>query len=251
MSVRNSECIWSNDHNFDFSKNLGVMSAAPPDPCPSYWECLTELDKTSYVLLRNTLSSPVCKNRRNRSAQTFQEIIDTIKAFVIRNDQEDINRGMVCGLVWIGDYVAINIRQLRLLLSKCKSSINGSFQMIGYSSVPSSAEATTLLINQFPFMKNSFSEMRQWTLRQQSTTNKLSEILLTKGKCEFLTPPPDLKSNEEGFELRMGDDMHSAPETVPSCDIGDIFSSGQNEFGFWDRLGIFEGNEENFFPNSP
>ena len=143
------------------------MESENPEPRPKYWELLSEPDKRSYSFLRQTLASPTCKNRRNRSAQTFLEILEGIKTFVVRGDEKgDHDRSLVCGICWLNDKIAINTRQLRLILSKCKSSINGSFQQLGYGTIPTGADSSAELVKFFPELENNFSELRQWTVRQ-------------------------------------------------------------------------------------
>lgn len=159
-----------------------------PDPCPKYWELLNEQDKLSYKYLRQTLASPRCKNRRNRSAKTFNDILEAIKKYVVRGDGHDHDRALVCGVCWLRNSIAINTRQLRLILSKCKSSINGSFQTLGYGTIPNGTESTAELIKYFPEFESNFPELRQWTVRQQSnnaaTPSKLSDII-----SQTLAPP--------------------------------------------------------------
>ena len=138
---------------------------------PKYWELLSTCDQESYGYLQKTLSSPACKNRRNHSNETFSDILDTIKKFVIRNDENDWKRALVCGVGWIENGIAVNTRQLRLLIAKCKSSINGSFQALGYGSVPTSAETASALVKLFPFLKNAFPELRQWSVRLEGGAN--------------------------------------------------------------------------------
>ncbi|KAH0802455.1 potassium/sodium hyperpolarization-activated cyclic nucleotide-gated channel 1 [Histomonas meleagridis] len=154
---------------------------------PNYWELLTEEDKVRYLELQKKFSSSEYKNRRNKSKETFQTLIDQIKSFVVRDDGNIIQRSLVCGIVWLDHGIAINTHQLCLLTDKCKSSINGSFQLIGYGTVPVGAESSSDLINTFPFLKNNFPELRQWTIRQR------------------VEPAPSLKIQEEspapnGFE---------------------------------------------------
>ena len=50
---------------------------------PKYFEQLNENDKDEYQKLRVKLNSPAWKNRRNRSLETFQNIIDVVKNFAI------------------------------------------------------------------------------------------------------------------------------------------------------------------------
>ena len=143
------------------------MESENPEPRPMYWDLLSEPDKRSYLFLRQTLASPTCKNRRNRSAQTFSEILEGIKTFVVRGEEKgDHDRSLVCGICWLNDKIAINTRQLRLILSKCKSSINGSFQQLGYGTIPTGADSSTELVKYFPELENNFPQLRQWTVRQ-------------------------------------------------------------------------------------
>ena len=56
---------------------------------PQFFELLNKEDKKQYLYMRVTLSSPVCKNRRNHSTQTFELILQMIKNFAVRNDCDD------------------------------------------------------------------------------------------------------------------------------------------------------------------
>lgn len=185
------------------------------DELPRFFELLSESDKEEYHQLRKSLNSPNCKNRRNKSIQTFREIITSIKTFVIKGDSEDKNRSLVCGTIWLNEGIAINTHQLRLLMSKCKSSINGSFQAMGYETIPTGADSAGELISLYPFMKNNFMELRQWTVRYKSGGN---DHLLSPKKPEkkadrkshnskhsesrMITPPPDLSEIASSLEIQ-------------------------------------------------
>ncbi|MDR2372591.1 MAG: hypothetical protein LBD77_00510 [Bifidobacteriaceae bacterium] len=132
---------------------------------PKYWELLSREDQVSYAALQREFAEPSRKNRRNRSLQTFGEIIDAVKRFVVRCDNNDWRRALVCGICWFESAVAINTRHLRLLISKCKSSINGSLQLLGYGIPTSGAECTAEIVRCLPILKDNFAELRQWTLR--------------------------------------------------------------------------------------
>jgi hypothetical protein len=151
---------------------------------PKYWDLLSTDDQHQYTALQEMVSAPVRKNRRNRSLQTFGEIIDAIKAFVMRNDSEDWKRALVCGICWLGadGPIGINTRQLRLLVSKCKSSINGSFQLLGFGNVSAGTDCSVSISKIFPVLKDSFTELRQWTLRQAAVNQA----------DKFISPAPDV-----------------------------------------------------------
>lgn len=151
---------------------------------PQYWTLLSEKDQQDYIELRDQLFNPQYKNRRNQSNEVFKNVIDLIKRFVVKNDENDWKRSLVCGTIWLKDSIAINTHQLRLLVDKCKSSINGSFQAIGYSTIPAGTDSAKELIAKFPFMRDNFGELRQWTIRQKSNTVSIQE-----------TPKEEIKSS--------------------------------------------------------
>jgi hypothetical protein len=143
-----------------------AVAAAPEQPLPGYWERLSKEDQKQYLQLRTELSSPVFSNQRGRSAAQFNGILGMIKSFVVRGNASDANRALVCGIHWLAGAIAVNIRQLQLLTSKCKSSINGSLSHLGYGTVPAREHPTSVLTATFPWMKDSYSELRRWTVRQ-------------------------------------------------------------------------------------
>jgi hypothetical protein len=74
-------------------------------------------------------------------------------------------RSLVCGIIWCRDAIAINTKQLCILLDKCKSSVNTGFTAIGYRTVLENPEVAVTLARTYPFMRSDFSQTRQWTFR--------------------------------------------------------------------------------------
>lgn len=142
---------------------------------PIYWDKLSDAERKEYNEMKKAISSPACKTRRSKSVETFADVLETIKAYVMRGDEGDMIRGIVCGMYWSKDGdLAINTRQLRTLLNKCKSSINGSLQSLGYVSPHSTADTPSTIIGIFPFWKDNFRELRQWTIRRKLNKSKIS-----------------------------------------------------------------------------
>ena len=137
---------------------------------PLFWEFLSDIDKKSYTQMRIAFSSRACKHRRHHSNELNREIVNSIKNFVVRNDPDDWKRALVTGIVWLPNAIAINTRQLRLLLSKCKSSINALFQNMGYVTIPTTTDYSSSLIQYFPVLKDNFGELRKWTIRLNNHT---------------------------------------------------------------------------------
>lgn len=164
---------------------------------PNYFNQLTEEEKKEYLELRQRLSMPGCKNRRNKSNETFMDIIKTIKKFVNGNSEREIERSLVCGIVWLDNGIAINTHQLSLITNKCKSSINGSFQALGYGTTPTGTESSTELIAKFSFMKKNFGELRQWTVRKKLCDNQSAPLKLTDLVKKRIGGEEDMTAPEE------------------------------------------------------
>lgn len=140
---------------------------------PKFWGILSDSDRALYGLMRVTMASPNHKNQRNRRIETFSDSLAIIKGFSMRGDDHDWRRCLVCGVAWLPEGLAINTHQLRLLVFKCKSSINGSLQKMGYASSLGRTETTNAMIRAFPALKNNTSELRQWTVRVHENESRL------------------------------------------------------------------------------
>ena len=148
---------------------------------PQYWELLGEADRREYLKIQSEFSSSNPENRKYKSTKIFRDFIDRLKGFVKQDNVFDKNRALVCGIYWFGNSIAINTRQLMVLISKCKSSINGSFQALGYGTIPPGTNSSFALIRLFPHLAKNFGELRQWTIRQliNKSPNKSSSIETT------------------------------------------------------------------------
>jgi hypothetical protein len=88
---------------------------------------LSDADKLTFVQLKAIISSTTGKSPQTRHAMVFADTLEVIRTFIVRNNKDDKIRSLVCGIYWIPGGIPINIHQLRPLVPKCKSSINGSF----------------------------------------------------------------------------------------------------------------------------
>lgn len=140
----------------------------PKGPVPEYWELLSDTDKVIYLRLKADFAAGGTRPIRNNRLATFEEIVENIHQFAERGDENDWRRFLVCGVCWMDNAIAINTRQLRLLISKCKSSINGSLQKMGYTTHMSHSESWKILFSRIPLLKDHFMELRQWTIRYKS-----------------------------------------------------------------------------------
>jgi hypothetical protein len=166
---------------------------------PQYWELLSDADKTTYLQLKHDFTEAGLKRGRNTRLETFDGILDTIRHFAERSDENDWRRFLVCGVCWLDNGIAINTRQLRILLSKCKSSINGSLQKMGYTTSASHSESWKILFRHIPLLKDHFSELRQWTIRCRGPPALSAQIMAMPMPLELaVVPIPPVEPGPRG-----------------------------------------------------
>ena len=176
---------------------------------PKFWNLLPESDKISYMNMRSRFAFTSSQNQRNKRVSTFNEILQAIHRFCIQHDKNDWIRCFVCGVMWLKEGIAINNQQMRILISKCKSSINGSLLRIGYVNSLGRTETAAAMIKAVPLLKDNTSELRQWTVRTKSIQKPLIQVILTSKKKEdpefddwiSSIPKYDEDENDNSFEI--------------------------------------------------
>lgn len=190
---------------------------------PLYWWLLTKQDLHQYNCLRLALTSSESKNQRNRRIATFTEAIEAVRVFAIRGDQYDRFRCLVCGIAWLPEGLAINTHQLKLLISRCKSSINGSFQKLGFTEKLGRLAAANALISVYPFLNENTSELRKWSVRRRPTN---------------VAPVVDEKQAESASSTsNEGEEEKQSPAKNESEQKPDI----------WDQIEMVDGQENSFW----
>jgi hypothetical protein len=140
--------------------------------------------------------------------------------------------------------IAINNHQLRFLTSKCKSSINGLLQSMGYGTVPSGSDPARALAEFLPPVRGNFAELRKWTVRQKaSLTAAPGDVAVGEPAppLEFVTPPPDLDRPDNWFGTEIGTEGPKEPTTFaePSpLEMAKLGEQADGPFG-WDDLCFF------------
>jgi len=135
---------------------------------PKYFEFLDINDQETYNRMRSEFMTSEHKYNRGKRVEHFETCLLEIRKFCIRGDQNDWKRFLVCGICWCPSLLAVNTRQLRLLLDKCKSSINGALSKMGYSTTTIKGECSNELLNAIPFLRGNYVEQRQWSIRSRS-----------------------------------------------------------------------------------
>ena len=168
---------------------------------PAHYDILTDEDKAGYQELRKSLQSAFSlAPRSSKISDSFESVVEQLRRYIICGDASaELRRSLVCGIMWIDNVIAINTRQLCIIVGKCKSSVNSGLQAIGYTTIPTDANTATALTKAFPFMKSDFGEMRQWTFRLMPAMHKD----MTAYEPSNFSPPPDDLPTSSHFSLDM------------------------------------------------
>ena len=161
---------------------------------PKYYNDLRTPDQILYTELKLKCSSAENRYQYNHSLDTFQNILNEIKTYCIKNDNEDWKRCLVCGICWLeDDNIAINTAQLSLLFAKCKAAINGSFRTLGYETVSSKKNISSELHKFIPILITDYQENRQWSIRKRSRSENNTPFMESNHNINLpLTPEVDL-----------------------------------------------------------
>lgn len=164
---------------------------------PKHWDLLCESDKKVYRQIFEALSAPTNRNKRNKKIADFTEVIEAIEIFENTDSTDKWKRCLVCGVCRLSNGIAVNIAQLRRLVLKCKSSINGSLKGMGYDIVLSKPSACEELLKTIPFLRNNPAELRQWTVRLRSHQPKHEQLAdMTMPQVDLASECSDLPSVE-------------------------------------------------------
>jgi hypothetical protein len=130
-----------------------------------YWDFLSPADKEVYKRINAALAAPTNRSKRNKRVDDFKEILEAIEMFEDSDEEHRWARCLVCGVCKIPHGIAVNTTQLKRLVFKCKSSINGSLKRLGWGQVLSKPPAYEALLDRIPYLRDHPAEARQWTVR--------------------------------------------------------------------------------------
>jgi hypothetical protein len=143
-----------------------LMCAADLPAKPQHFALLSADDAIAYNRLHCSFQQCIRKSARGERVAEFQHHLDQIRAFIQRTDTEDWKRSLVCGVIFLDHALCINIQQLRILIGRCKSSINGSLQMLGYSAQPQIHGVEIDLSARIPGLQLDIEEIKKWSVRR-------------------------------------------------------------------------------------
>jgi hypothetical protein len=136
---------------------------------PDFFQLLSDADKAGYIGLKTIVSSNGTRYNRNQRIVTFAKNMDDIRYYCEVTPDQSSLRCLACGVCWLGsDVIAVNTHQLRLLIGKSKSSINGVLAKMGYTTpIQKDADDATIM-DRLPLLTTSHHQMRRWTIRRKA-----------------------------------------------------------------------------------
>jgi hypothetical protein len=131
-------------------------------------------DQAEFIHLVANFASSEDRNKRNLGLSTFVKHLGIIHSFVCRGDAQDALRGAVCGIEFGEHSFLINTRQLKKLMFRSKSCMNGCFQRLGYTVCRSARDLGTVFSRLFPLLSPQSFSSRQWCVRRAGESSVVS-----------------------------------------------------------------------------
>jgi hypothetical protein len=161
-----------NDHDcaksFHFLESMTIIRL--PFQEPVHWHFLSEIDKEGYHELRNRFQEDVGKVRKGERLDSFADCLQRLRHYIESDPDDSWKRSLVCGIFFLSRALALNIQQLRILLGKCKSSINGSLQQLGYNARPAGQLPDQELLDRLPPTFHDVGFLKKWSFRFKNWT---------------------------------------------------------------------------------
>jgi hypothetical protein len=124
------------------------------------------------------------KSKKGERLDDFTDRIEKVHLFIDREPFESWKRSLVCGIFFLSDALALNIQHFRILIGKCKSSINGSLQQLGYHAQFPVDLLEQQLLARLPLNFRASGDLKKWTFRV-----KKSEAISVP-RTPFVVPLP-------------------------------------------------------------
>jgi hypothetical protein len=148
-----------------------IMMVAPVPGCPkvfvpsNHWNALPTDDKAEFFSLCSGFARDQSTLSRDPRVVTFPADLVRILKFIDRSPSNLEARAICTGICFLGPLICLNTRQLKGVMGRCKSSINGLLQQLGYVTLRTRATTRFCLLRALPILGQNSTQMRQWTVR--------------------------------------------------------------------------------------
>jgi hypothetical protein len=131
----------------------------------SFWSLLSQDDRSEYIRIRNNFHASEKISSKDRRSVTFRRELTIVIEFLERSTENLEARCIVAGICFADGIICVNTRQLKVLLRRCKSAINGAFQQLGYAAVRTRLKARKCVVGILHSLEEDQTIRKQWTIR--------------------------------------------------------------------------------------
>lgn len=129
------------------------------------WNKLSQDDQIEYLRLRVKFHQQQRSSGKDSRVASFHNELLTARSYIERRQTGKEERSIICGVCFAGRYICINTRLLKYFLGRCKSSINGSIQQMGYVALKTKTKARNCVLAVMHSLVDDVNNLRQWTVR--------------------------------------------------------------------------------------
>ena len=129
------------------------------------WNKLSKDDQIEYIKLRLKFHQQQRSSGKDSRVASFHSELLTTRNYIERRQHGKEERSIICGVCFAGRYICINTRLLKYFLGRCKSSINGSIQQMGYVALKTKTKAKNCILAVMHSLVDDANNLRQWTVR--------------------------------------------------------------------------------------
>jgi hypothetical protein len=160
MSVRCSGSPLFDGQLFFYTATLCRFIQFQPEEI-HHLDMFSPQDQFGIQTLHPCIDGPESRHSRRQRIALLQSWLTSLQSFCICNDESDWICCLVCGIPWLSrDEITVNARNLKTILGKNKSSINGALALMDYVDIPPRIEQITRTSSVIPYHAAHNTELR-------------------------------------------------------------------------------------------
>ncbi|OHS93058.1 hypothetical protein TRFO_12071 [Tritrichomonas foetus] len=131
----------------------------------NHWNQLTSEDQATFKQLHIHFLQQQKEHIKERKTSFFFNDVLMLMKYIDYTALRRDDRAICTGLAFSGPFACVNTQQLKIILGRCKSSINNSFQQIGYDAVKNKSKSREAVLAIIPSLITEQNTLRKWTVR--------------------------------------------------------------------------------------
>jgi hypothetical protein len=163
-----------------------------------FWNSVCQDDRKEFIRLQTLFHHEQKNPVKDRRLVSFFNELQSVLEFTERSASGFEERCLLAGIAFGGSFICVNTQQLKAFVGRCKSSINGSFQQLGYAALKTKQKAKACLLLLLPSLANEVMAFRQWTVRYASQSAQFCFISRYRPRCLPDISEADLQDEKKG-----------------------------------------------------